>query len=289
MSENSYNSNQIYNTENAMILLAGKDHMIKTLREPRVLDAREKLALLEQPNPKTPTGLRNLCLISLMLRTGLRVSEVINLQENQVNWDHCLLHIEASGGACERNIAVELSVINLLKSWMRIKPRKSHYVFTTLAGNQLKDRYIREMIKRLARKAGLKQDVYPHLLRLTFAVDFLRETRDPITLQKVLGHRGYSTTYNFIKLYLQKDLENSTTDELAKKMLITQKADKKNSQKISNSHQPLITILEEYNSDMARPIPAMKCCHCNFILHYRGDCPQCGTRFNDILKHWGKI
>jgi hypothetical protein len=263
---------------------------MKTVREPQVLNAMEKLSLLKQPNPRAPTGLRNLCLISLMLKTGLRVSEAINLQEKHLDWDSCLLHLEASGGANERKVLVPKTELKLLQSWMRVKPNKSPYIFTTLGGEKLKDRYIREMIKRLANKAGLKKDVYPHLLRLTFAVDFLRETKDPKRLQEALGHRGYNTTYNFIKLYLQRDLDYSPDHNILETKIIREKeGDKGNSENRDRGNQPSITILEEYSKDQIIPIPAMKCSHCNYILHYRGDCPLCGARFNDILKHWGKI
>lgn len=158
------------------------------------------MALLKQPNPRAPTGLRNLCIISLMLKLGLRVSEIINLRDSNIDWAGGRLHIEESRAARERILWLDQAELTLLKGWMNIKPAGSNLLFCTLDGGMLKDRYIREMIKRLAIKAGIGKDVYPHLLRYTFAVDFIREIRDISLLQEALGHRDPAATQAYTKL-----------------------------------------------------------------------------------------
>jgi site-specific recombinase XerD len=262
--------------------------VIKRNREPQVLSYQEKLALLKQPNQKAPTGLRNLCIISLMLKTGLRVSEVINLREDHIDWDTGSILIEGSGGAKERILLIDESELNLIKNWRQIKPKLSSLVFTTLKGKKLKDRYIREMIKRLARKAELKKDVFPHLLRLTFAVDFLDKTKDPKLLQEALGHRGTSTTYSFIDLYFKNLSGFNHNQENQTRTSLPVRNENSCFEDNNSVFSPTITILAENSKELYQPIPALKCCHCNYILHYQGDCPQCGTSFNAILKHWGK-
>jgi integrase/recombinase XerD len=263
-------------------------------REPQVLSKSEQLSLLKQPNPRAPTGLRNLCLISLMLKTGLKAAEALSLREQDIDWEKGQLFIQASGGAEERYLAIDDVELSLLKSWRRIKPGSGTVFFTTLKGEPLKDRYLREMIKRYARKAGIGKDVYPHLLRLTFALDFLHEARNIEALQQVLGHRDQSTTHQYTSQYFieysgLKDKPGSDQEVFAD--LIRQretkknKADQKNALELDN---PYIAIEAEEGQQERRSIPAMKCCRCNFILHYQGDCPQCGTSFQEIIKHWGK-
>jgi hypothetical protein len=181
-------------------------------RLPVVLTSYEQLALMKQPNPRAPTGLRNLCIISLMLKTGLRVNEVINLAEEDIDWDSGKIHVKESGAACERVLWVGKDELEILNSWRCIKPAQSDGLFTTLDGSRLKDRYIREMIKRLSRKAGIRKDVYPHLLRYTFAVDFMRETKDIHLLQNALGHREAAATQVYAKLLFDELKEPCFSD-----------------------------------------------------------------------------
>jgi len=260
-------------------------------REPQVLSKSEQLSLLKQPNPKAPTGLRNLCLISLMLKTGIKAAEIICLREQDIDWINGNLFIHQSGGAKERYLTIDEVELNLLKSWRRIKLVSSTLIFTTLKGEPLSDRYLREMIKRYARKAGIGKDVYPHLLRTTFALDFLHETRDIDRLQKVLGHRDQSTTHQYIRLYFIEYSgvnEQPRNDQIVFADLIRQQESKQIKRYNFESDKPYIAIEAEEEQQGRQSIPAMKCCQCSFILHYQGDCPQCGATFQRILKHWGK-
>ncbi len=185
-------------------------------RMPSILNSYEQLALLKQPNPRVPTGIRNLCMIRLMLNIGLRVNEIINLKNEDLNWDEGTVHIEASGAASERTLWLEEAELSMLRRWAHVKPKNSKHVFTTLSGGQLKDRYIREMVKRLARKAGITKDVYPHLLRKTFAVEFIRKTGDINLLQEALGHRDLTSTQAYTKHIFNKKEEYDYTDNSRK-------------------------------------------------------------------------
>ena len=260
-------------------------------REQKVLSKSEQLSLLKQPNPRAPTGLRNLCLISLMLKTGIKAAEVISLREQDIDWENGRLLIQESGGAKERYLTIDDVELSLLRSWRRIRPAYRTLLFTTLKGEPLKDRYLREMIKRYARKAGISKDVYPHLLRMTFALDFLNETRDIDRLQEVLGHRDQSTTHQYIRLYFIEYSglkEHPHSDQEVFADLIRQQESKKRKISDYEADNPYITIETDDEQLERRSIPALKCCRCSFILHYQGDCPQCGTAFQTILKHWGK-
>ncbi len=179
---------------------------------PSILNSYEQLALLKQPNPRVPTGIRNLCIIRLMLNIGLRVNEIINLKNEDLNWEDGNVHIEASGAASERTLWLEETELSILQRWCYVKPKNSKHVFTTLNGGQLKDRYIREMVKRLARKAGITKDVYPHLLRKTFAVDFIRKTGDINLLQEALGHSDLTSTQTYTKYIFNNNITCVYTD-----------------------------------------------------------------------------
>jgi integrase/recombinase XerD len=357
---------------------------------PAALSSYEQLALLRQPNPRAPTGLRNLCMIALMLKAGLRVNEIINIKRDDFDWQNGKLFVKESGSASSRVLKIGTEEMNLLKRWNEKIPKGSSYFFTTLEGRPLKDRYIREMVKRMARKAGLNKDVHPHLLRHTFAFDFIRETRDVELLQKALGHRGHSATQNYARLLLDElgmpyngsekggrsgypldsDVEGSFNSEIErpeakisnngqellktngqeqqlsvfnntvndsvagevnnnvaeaaaekmkrqavahkdvkdafnknghdrrddikmKKELKGQKdemcgadADNKDIEKEKNEQVKMTDSRKENTTGSKVRIPPIKCCFCNYILQFKGDCPQCGASFESILKHW---
>lgn len=287
------------------------------------LNSFEQLALLRQPNAKAPTGLRNLCLITVMLKTGLRVGEVINLREKSIDWVNGKITVGESGAAGSRVLWIGDYELQLLEQWHSIKPHYSQYLFSTLDGNRIKDRYVREMIKRLARKAGLGNKIHPNLLRSTFAVEFYRDYGDLKLLQKALGHSDISTTRAYLKqvfglqhdLHLRGDysrrsgapcLESNYPDQsleyddrkcLEKDTKPTglaydQIALKRNNDGKANRHyddEPVISVIAEQGIDKSEvSIPALKCSQCSYVLRYRGDCPRCGTSFIDILRHWGR-
>ncbi len=302
--------------------------MTERKRNPEPLNAYEQLSLLKQPNPRAPTGLRNLCLISLMLKTGLRVNEIVNLRTNDLDWHNAAVRIRASGAACERMLSIDHSELSLMKSWNEIRPSKSEYFFNTLDGSRLKDRYIREMIKRLARKAGINKDVYPHLLRYTFAVDFMREVGDLKLLQEALGHRDPAATQIYTSLLFDsgnnscdegqgvkrsgmplgsyRDSGENMTDSEGVCITAALKSPQKRPDSLREENgifvgraevdranksikaEPVISIEVESEPERTK-IPAIKCSRCSFILHYQGDCPQCGANFKEIMNHWGKI
>ena len=99
--------------------------MSKNKRIPEPLNSYEQLSLLRQPNPRAPTGLRNLCIISLMLKTGMRVSEVINLRCSDLDWEKGRISIRESGAARERTLLLDQADLMLLKNWLDIRPVNS--------------------------------------------------------------------------------------------------------------------------------------------------------------------
>lgn len=171
---------------------------------PVILNFEEQNALLAQPNPKAPTGLRNLCMMKLMLDAGLRLSEVINLQPHHINLQEgSLLLDNGEEGKETRILWLGEDTIGLIKHWLKIKPA-GEYLFCTLKGGRLDDRYIREMVKRLAGRAEIKKNIFPHSLRHTFAADLYRKTRNIRIVQEALGHVDLSTTMIYAYLIDEK-------------------------------------------------------------------------------------
>jgi site-specific recombinase XerD len=147
------------------------------LKLPKIIDKKDINKMLTKINLDCTTGVRNYALMLSMCRSGLRVSEVCNLTERDVDLENGLLY------------------------WLEIKP-SSEYFFCTLQGGQLNQRYIRELCYRLSRKAGVyiqdgdeQKPVHPHTLRHSFATRALNDLGMNIReVQTMLGHSNLSTT-----------------------------------------------------------------------------------------------
>src|SRR5674536_325360 len=166
---------------------------------PVILEPEEAQNLLKQPNKRYPTGLRNKAMLSLMLHCGLRVSEVVNLRLGSINLTKGKLRVENGKGNKDRDLAIPEYLVDLLDSWRKKRP-ESNFFFSTLKGEKLLIRYLQQMVKRYAQKAGLSEKISPHSLRHTYATQYYKQTKDIETLRRILGHSDISTTTIYITL-----------------------------------------------------------------------------------------
>lgn len=168
----------------------------KPQRLPEVLTQEEQEALLGQPNANNLIGLRNLCLLRLMLNTGLRAAEVLNIKTRDIDWNSGKLMVRQGKGKKDRSSWIGEEDLALLQRWVIKKARlpESAWLFTSRDGKLIDTRYLRFMVKRLAKKAGVLKDIHPHTLRHTFATDLYRQTKNLRLTQKALGHSQISST-----------------------------------------------------------------------------------------------
>ncbi len=174
-------------------------------RLPEVLTRTEARALIEQTNPGSLTGLRNRVALVLMLRAGLRVSEVCNLAPKDIELDDCAIHVWRGKGAKDRVVYVDPETCDLLRHWFARRPTGSRYLLATIQrakrgagksepGQRLAPRYLQALSRRLAWDAGLDKHVTPHTLRHTYATEELKDGTPIHQIQKDLGHAHLSTT-----------------------------------------------------------------------------------------------
>ena len=176
-------------------------------RLPEVLTRAEARALLATPNRYYPTGARDLCMIKLMLNSGLRASEVLNLTWQDVDLQTGKLVVRRGKGDKDRQVWVNESVLELMRAWRERSPH-SRYCFPTLKGTRIYDAALREMVKRRGVKAGITKNVHPHMLRHTYATELYRETKDIRLVQKALGHAALSTTMIYTHI-VDDDMETA--------------------------------------------------------------------------------
>ncbi|MFC2099422.1 tyrosine-type recombinase/integrase [Candidatus Bipolaricaulota bacterium] len=165
---------------------------------PDVLTADEQAALLGQPNPRYPTGERNRLMLSLMLNTGLRLSEATGLEWRDLDLNSGKLFVRQGKGAKDRVLWIGEEDMGLLRHWKQRQADDATMacpcVFSTLKGKRVSNRYVQQMVKRYSEKACIAKNVHPHTLRHTFATDLHRESSNIRLVQKALGHADLSTT-----------------------------------------------------------------------------------------------
>lgn len=169
--------------------------MTRPKKLPKVLTKAEQTAMLGVLNTRYCSPHRNCVMIRLMLATGLRAGEAVALRPEHVDLDTCRLVVREGKGAKDRTLWFGDEMGELLRAWTLRRP-ESPYLFPTRDGGQLSTRYLRAMVKRIAKKAIVQEAdrVSPHTLRHTFATDLYRETKNLRLVQKALGHASIQTT-----------------------------------------------------------------------------------------------
>lgn len=175
-------------------------------RPPEVLSANEAEAILAVPNRRAASGLRNRCILEVMYRAGLRVSEVTNLRTRDVRVTGAKprLEVRASKGGRGRNVPLRRSTAELLERWVAQRPSSEWFFSTTCerggkatgapVGSQLTPRYVQLMVKRCASRASVERIVTPHTFRHTYATDLLDAGLTIREVQVLLGHSHVNTT-----------------------------------------------------------------------------------------------
>ena len=174
---------------------------------PNILTEFESEELLNQPNLRYPTGMRNYALMKLLLNSGIKLSEATNLVWTDLDLITGDLILRGDNILRSRTIILDGYTLETLIKWknrQQINADDCRYVFTTLNGNKLKNRYVLEMIKRYAGKASINGAVSPQILRHTYATNLYVNTKDLNIVRRSLG---LSNSY-YSKIYLRLAEEN---------------------------------------------------------------------------------
>jgi integrase/recombinase XerD len=164
---------------------------------PEVLNEAEQARLVDHLHENSPTKLRKLCLLRVMLDCGLRAAEVLALRRQDIDWRTGRMKVHGKGKK-ERISWLNDDNLELLKKWLEARRRLRHqndYIFVRMDGKPMQTRNLRSLFQWQAQKAGLvDKHVHPHTCRHTFATDLLTKTRNLRLVQKALGHESIATT-----------------------------------------------------------------------------------------------
>ena len=168
-------------------------------RLPAVLSIEEIDQMLKQPDITDKLELRDRAILETMYASGLRVSELINLEINNVFFSDGILRITGKGSK-ERIVPVGREALHFIEKYIKdcrgnIKNKFSENVlFLNFRGKKLSRMAIWDIVKKYCLKAGIKKEIHPHTLRHTFATHLLQGGADIRIIQEMLGHSDISTT-----------------------------------------------------------------------------------------------
>jgi len=168
-------------------------------RLPSFLTLEEIRRLLETPDSSTPQGQRDRTLLELLYAAGLRVSELVQLNLEQINLDARELRVWGKG-AKERIVLMGKPAAEALATYIgegRVKllgGKRNTALLVNRYGGRLNERRVQIILGKYARAAGIDKRVHPHMLRHTFATHMLDGGADLRVVQELLGHANLSST-----------------------------------------------------------------------------------------------
>ncbi len=168
-------------------------------RLPYFLTIDEMTRLLETPDSATPQGQRNRALLELLYAAGLRVSELVKLNLEQINLETREIRVMGKGSKERMTLMGEPAARALAAYLEQGRPKlsgekKTSAVFLNRYGERLTERSVQSILEEYANIAGLDKRVHPHMLRHTFATHLLDGGADLRVVQELLGHASLSTT-----------------------------------------------------------------------------------------------
>ena len=180
---------------------------------PRHLRPGEIENLLEAAGGDAPLQRRDRALLELLYASGLRVSELTQLDWDDLDLEARTLRVMGKGGK-ERMVPFGEPAAQALYGWLemwdgvrKVTPTTHESVFLNYRGGRLGARSVRRIIDRYVDKAALAAGVHPHTLRHTFATHLLESGADLRTIQELLGHSSLSTTQQYTHVEIERLLQ----------------------------------------------------------------------------------
>ncbi|MBR1654514.1 MAG: site-specific tyrosine recombinase XerD [Clostridia bacterium] len=172
-------------------------------RVPSILTAKEVELLLDQPQNVDLKGIRDKAMLEFAYATGMRVTEIISLNLEDVNFEEA--YVSCKTGTKQRNIPLGNMSLNALKEYVEearpylIKDDGVKSLFVNINGKRLTRQGFWKIVKYYKEQAHITKDITPHVLRHSFATHLLQNGADLKAIQTMLGHSDISST----QVYMQ--------------------------------------------------------------------------------------
>jgi len=160
---------------------------------PKILTKEEIKKMID-----ATSNIKHKLIIKTLYGCGLRVSEIVNLKKQDINFNESLLHIKLAKGKKDRFVKIPEKLNEELESYCKLAD--GEILFSSNRGGKLTKKTIGKVVDNAAVKAEIKKEVYPHLLRHSFATHLLESGVDLRVIQKLLGHADIKTTQIYTQI-----------------------------------------------------------------------------------------
>ena len=175
------------------------------LLPPEVFTEDEVRALIAACSTRGVTGHRNRALLAVLWRTGVRISEALELRPHDVDFKNGTVRVRLGKGLKPRTTVLsDLDALPLVERWLEERGKlrtvgQGAPLFCTLKGTPTDPSYARHLLPRLAKRAGLERRVHPHGMRHTHAADLALAGVPVLAIQQQLGHHSLTTTASYLR------------------------------------------------------------------------------------------
>ena len=178
---------------------------------PKFLEYEDVKRLLETPPMNTWLGARDRAIMETLYSTGIRVSELVALNMDDIDFLGEVIHVRGKGKK-ERISPISSSVLQVIQHYMEFRNKRaqsnanfdSKVLFVNKHGRRLSTRSVRRKMDKYLKMAGLDPAISPHTLRHSFATHMLNNGADLRSVQELLGHQSLSTTQVYTHLTTKK-------------------------------------------------------------------------------------
>ena len=173
-------------------------------RMPAILSLSDVERLLEQPDITDVKGIRDKAMLEVLYATGMRVTELISLEISDINME--MEYLSCKNGEKTRIIPLGSKALEALDEYLRkarmsmLRDEREKTLFVNCFGHPMTRQGFWKIIKVYAKKAGIKEDITPHMLRHSFAVHLIENGADLQAVQEMMGHSDISTTQMYARL-----------------------------------------------------------------------------------------
>jgi site-specific recombinase XerD len=170
---------------------------------PELLTPEDVKALLAVCSTSAPTGIRNRALVVTLYRAGLRLDEALALVPADVDVAAGVIQVGARTGGHPREAGIDAGALGFVRKWLRVRASlgisAEAPLFCTLAGGPVHPAYVRQLLPRLAEKAGIGKRVHAQGLRYTHAAELAAEGTPAELIQAQLGHESLASTDRYLR------------------------------------------------------------------------------------------
>ncbi len=183
-----------------------------TRKMPDILDSKEIVLLLSQPNGNDYKSIRDKAMLEVLYATGIKVSELIELSVNDINLQIGIIHTHNSKH--ERIVPLYPAATKHLAEYFTVarpalvQSEGEDRLFTNMNGQPMSRQGFWKIIKYYAEKAGIKKDITPHTLRHSFAAHLLENGAQLKDIKDMLGHSDISSTQIYAQLIKSKYVQS---------------------------------------------------------------------------------